>query len=88
VLGYGWIKCGEEREIRSNTGPKRVNIHGAIELGRLEPVVRFDETINKYSAIALFEQIENKHPVATAIYVICDNAPYYRSEAVKEYLNG
>ncbi len=26
------------------------------------------------------------NPNATAIYIICDNAPYYRSRAVQDYL--
>jgi transposase len=86
VLACGWIKRGEEQEVRSNTGRRRVNINGAIDLERLEPVVRFDETIDAASTIALFEQLEALNLVATWIYVICDNARYYRSKAVQEYL--
>ena len=86
VIACGWIKRGEEREVRSNTGRRRVNINGAIDLERLEPVVRFDETINTDSTIALFQQLEELNLAATWIYVICDNARYYRSKAVKEYL--
>ncbi len=48
--------------------------------------VRFDDTINTDSTIALFEQLEQVNLAATWIYVICDNARYYRSKAVKEYL--
>jgi transposase len=86
VLGYGWIKRGKEQEVRSNTGRRRVNINGAIDLERLEPVVRFDETINGDSTIALFRQLEAANQLAVWIYVICDNARYYRSKAVQEYL--
>ena len=85
VIACGWIKRGEDREVRSNTGRRRVNINGAIDLERLEPVVRFDDTINTDSTIALFEQLEQVNLAATWIYVICDNARYYRSKAVKEY---
>jgi transposase len=86
VLACGWIKRGEEQEIRSNTGRRRLNINGAIDLERLEPVVRFDETINAESTIALFKQLEALHLATAWIYVICDNARYYRSKAVQEYL--
>ena len=86
VLGYGWIKRGEECEIPSNTGRERLNINGAIELERLEPVVRFDATIDAVSTIALFEQLAQANPQAERIYVICDNARYYRSKAVRHYL--
>ena len=37
VLAGGWIKRGEELEIPTNTGRRRVNINGAIDLERLEP---------------------------------------------------
>jgi len=86
VLACGWIKRGEDRNVRSNTGRRRVNINGAIDLTRLEPVVRFDETIDADSTIALFRQLEALNLAATWIYVICDNARYYRSKAVNQYL--
>lgn len=86
VLACGWIKRGEDHAVRTNTGRQRVNINGAIDLGRLEPVVRFDDTINAQSTIALFEELERINPSATHIYVICDNARYYRSKAVRAYL--
>ncbi|WP_207787680.1 transposase, partial [Candidatus Thiosymbion oneisti] len=43
-------------------------------------------TINADSTIALFQQLEAIHPLAACIYVICDNARYYRSKAVQDYL--
>jgi transposase len=86
ILGYGWIKRGEEREVRSNTGRRRLNINGAIDLERLEPVVRYDDTIDAASTIALFEQLLEVYACAACIYVICDNAGYYRSKAVQAYL--
>jgi transposase len=86
VLGYGWIKRGEDHKVKSNTGRRRVNINGAIDLERLEPVTRFDETIDATSTIALFQQLEQVYAVATWIYVICDNARYYRAKAVEAYI--
>ncbi len=86
VLGYGWIKRGEDYPVPSNTGRRRLNINGAVDLERLEPVVRFDETINAESTLALFDQLQLAYPLATWIYVICDNARYYRSRRVAEYL--
>ncbi len=65
VIACGWIKRGQDREVRSNTGRRRVNINGAIDLERLEPVVRFDDTINTDSSIALFEQLEQLNLAAT-----------------------
>ena len=64
----------------------RININGAIDLDRLEPVVRFDDTINADSTIALFKQLEALYPIAVWIGVICDNARYDRSKAAQDYL--
>jgi len=86
VIACGWIKRGEEHAVRTNSGRQRVNINGAIDLDSLAPVVRFDDTINADSTIALFEELERINLVATWIYVICDNARYYRSRAVSDYL--
>ena len=86
VLAYGWIKRGEEQPVPTNTGRKRLNINGAVDLESLEPVVRFDDTINAESTIALFQQLEELNVLAVSIYVICDNARYYRSKAVRDYL--
>lgn len=76
VMACGWIKRGEEHKIPSHTGRKRLNINGAINLDQLEPVVRYDNRITSDSTIALLEQLEKLHLMATWIYVICDNARY------------
>jgi transposase len=49
-------------------------------------VIRFDETIDAVSTIALLRQLEQAHPTAPAIVVFCDNASYYKSKTVAEYL--
>jgi transposase len=86
VLGYGWIKRGETHEVPSNSGRRRLNINGAIDLERLEPTVRYDATIDASSTIALFDQLLLAYAYAACIYIICDNAGYYRSKAVQAYL--
>jgi transposase len=83
VVACGWIKRGQEHRLRTNSGRKRVNINGAIDLA---PGVRFEQTVNAESTIALFQERERINLVATWIYVICDNASYYRAKAVTEYL--
>ncbi len=86
VAAYGWIKKGTVKELKSNTGRKRVNINGAINIEEMSPVVGYSDTINAQSTISLLKKIESKHPDAESIYTICDNARYYRSKKVKEYL--
>ena len=53
VLGQGWIKRGTRRLIKSNTGRRRLNINGAIDVQRLSAEIRFDETINAASTLSL-----------------------------------
>jgi transposase len=86
VAAYGWIKRGVEKTIESNTDRNRVNINGAIDISCLSVVVEFDERINAQSTIALFKKIEAKHRKAKKIYIYCDNARYYRSRLVQEFL--
>lgn len=57
VLGCGCIKRGKDVKARSNSGRKPMNINGAVDLRRLEPAVRSDESINADSTITLFDQL-------------------------------
>lgn len=82
---YGWIKKGTEKELRSNTGRKRVNINGALNIENHTVVVRQEDTINADAAIRLLKDIEAKHPDAETIYCIADNAKYYRAKVVRDY---
>jgi len=88
IPSYGWIKKGQEKELKANCGRQRLNINGAINIETLEPTVRFYETINAQSAIDLFSRLQAKHPHATVIYVIVDNARYYRSRLLKQAMKG
>jgi transposase len=86
ALGRGWIKRGHTFSLASNTGRQRLNINGAINVEDLRAEVRFDETIDALSTIALLQALERAHPDAPRIIVICDNARYYKSKAVAAYL--
>jgi transposase len=88
IPSYGWIKKGKEKELKANSGRQRLNINGAINLDTLEPTTGFYDTINAQSTIDLFSAIEAKHPDAAAIYIIADNAKYYHSLLLQEYVKG
>lgn len=83
---YGWIKRGEEKEIKSNSGRQRLNINGAINIETMRCATVMDDAVNADSTIELLKQLERKHRKAEAIYIVCDNARYYRSRKVKAYL--
>ncbi len=86
VPAFGWIKKGETKTIKSNTGRTRLNLNGVINAETHQVVIRHDETINAQSTVALFTMLEKKHRKAEKIYVIADNARYYRSKVVKAFL--
>jgi len=86
VSSYAWILKGQEKEIPTNTGRKRININGAINIKNYEAIAREDERINAQSTLELFKQIEEAYPSASTIYVIADNARYYRAQIVSEFL--
>ena len=85
---YGWIPKGEERWIKTNTGRKRVNINGALNLdGLTGPTVitRLEETINADAMLLLIKNIEEHQPKGE-IYLILDNARYNHAIKVKSYV--
>lgn len=86
MLAYGWIKKGKENIVKSNTGRQRVNINGALDSETHHVIVRDDSSINGQSTIELLKKIESNYPLSDSIYVVCDNAKYYRSKLVKEFL--
>jgi transposase len=49
-------------------------------------LIQEDQTLNATSTIRFFQKIEEAYPCMQKIHVFCDNAPYYRNKAVKQYL--
>lgn len=88
MLAYGWIRKGKEKYLKSTGSRKRVNIHGAVNIGTCDLVSDFSKTINSESTYRLLMKIAAKHPLAKVIYVIVDNASYYKSSWLKEMLVG
>jgi transposase len=86
IPAFGWIRRGVEKELKSNCGRERVNINGAVDIDTLETVTDFTDSINSQSTMRLFDKLEAKHPDAKVIHIIVDNATYYKSQLVNEYL--
>ena len=82
---YGWIPKGEERWIKTNTGRKRLNINGALNLKDLNIITRLEETINADAMVLMIKNIEDHQPEGE-IYLILDNARYNHAIKVKEYV--
>lgn len=86
VSSYGWMRKGEKRSLKSNTGRERLNINGALDPDTLEVIARFDETLDTESTLALFKDIENANPGANKVVLIVDNARYYYNSEVLGYV--
>lgn len=86
VMACGWIKRGVDFAIQSNTGRQRLNVNGVVNIDSMDTVCRFYDTINGEATIDLCKAIEERYPKAGTIYIICDNARYYRSKEVSQFL--
>jgi transposase len=86
MAAYGWIKKGAKRELKTNSGRQRLNLHGAMNAETLQVTVIESETVNADSTINLFEIIEQAYPLSSRIIIILDNAKYHYSKEVKAYL--
>ena len=83
---FGWIRRGRDRELKSNHGRVNVNINGALNWPDRTVMHLEAEKITSEAMIALFDRLAVRHPTATAIDVVLDNASYNRSAAIKVYL--
>lgn len=84
---YGWFRKGEKREMKTNTGRERYNIHGAMNAETYEVTAIFsEENIDATSTIDLLRTLEKMNPTANNIYVLLDNAKYHFSKVVQEYV--
>jgi transposase len=83
---YGWIRKGQTRELKSNHGRTNININGALSWPGREFVHRQTGRITSAEMILLFEDLQAKHPTASAIRVVLDNARYNHSKEIKAWL--
>lgn len=81
-----WIKKGETKEIKSNTGRQRVNLCGAYNPHAQKAIILDVKTINAETFIEMLQKIESTYSDKSKIYAILDNARYHRNKKVTEYL--
>lgn len=87
IAGYAWIYTKEEKQknIKTNTARKRVNLNGAVNIEDMDVIVLGEETINSESMIRIVEAIERKQPTGE-IYLILDNARYNHGKLFTTYV--
>lgn len=84
MAAYGWIKKGQKRKLKTNSGRQRLNLHGAINAETMEMTVIESNSINRESTVQLLEMLDKKYECAKEIIIILDNAGYHYSKEVKE----
>jgi transposase len=63
-----------------------VNINGVVNIDSLQMTVDFAKSINGASTIRLFAKIDKLYPLANRIHIVLDNAGYYHSHEVRDWL--
>jgi transposase len=71
--------------LQSNTGRQRLNLNGAYNIEDHTAVVIESDSINAQSTVILLEEMMRKQPLGL-LYIILDNARYYRSEIVQNFV--
>lgn len=85
IANYGWIKRGQTKQLKTNNGRQRTNINGALNLKTKEVFYVEDERINSQTVIALL-LVLLKNQQKGRLYIILDNAKYYHSQIVMDFL--
>jgi transposase len=84
---YAWIEKGKELEQPTVSGRDRVNINGLLNSKDVTDVIAIDcESVNAESTKELYQKAIDRHPEAKMIYIISDNARYYRNKTLTKWI--
>ena len=84
MAAYGWIKKGDTRCLKTNSGRQRLNLHGAINAETMEMTVIESPSINQDSTEQLLHMLDNKYRYAKEVVVLLDNASYHHAQPIKD----
>ena len=81
-----WTHTGKERPLLPVSARERVNLNAALN-AHCPNQVHLNETdcVNAQSTKRLYERLPADHPEGS-VYVICDNARYYKNKALNTWL--
>ncbi len=82
-----WCATGQERALLTVSGRERVNLNAALN-AHAPAQVHLDETsrVDAQSTRRLYEKLLAAHPDTPRIYVVCDNARYYKNKDLTAWL--
>jgi transposase len=79
----GWIRTGTDKPIETTGSRTRLNVIGAIQLGKLsQAVIKHADKVNGGSIIEFFTQIRAQYHSDKRIHLILDGAGYHKSKVV------
>lgn len=81
-----WVKKGQEKIIKSNSGKNRLNLNGIYNPHEQDLIFSNDEKVNAETTIELFKRAEEKYKDKKVIHVFVDNASYFKNEKIQKYL--
>lgn len=84
---YGWIPTGEEHEIKSVSGRKRINLTGTVNVDEpSDVIIEESSTVNKEVIIAFLQKVVKCYSTKKKIYIVVDRASYFTANLVKEWI--
>ncbi|WP_434524134.1 IS630 family transposase [Photorhabdus asymbiotica] len=86
-LGYGWMRKGEKKTVKTTGSRTRLNLLGALNLNAIgRTVFQEYQTINDYNICCFFNEIRKSYPdYHQKIHLIVDGAGYNKAHLVKEW---
>ena len=84
-FGYGWIKKGKEKQIKTTASRTRINITGAINIKSRKVITETYETINSVNLIKFLKKVLLHYPKSKKINIIADGAGYHKSREIEEF---
>ena len=86
-LDYGWIRKGWNKEVKSNSGRKKINVNGAYNPITHEVITVSQEgNMNTESNIALIKKIIEYNHWKSEITLFVDNAKMNKSKNLKDFI--
>lgn len=84
--GKAWIKVGQKKEVLTNSGRQRCNLNGFYNPFTQDVFAKDYPSINAQATIDSFKELEAFYPNKASIYVVIDNARYYKNALVKKWV--
>ncbi|MBK7939784.1 MAG: transposase [Lewinellaceae bacterium] len=85
---YAWIKKGQDKLIPSKHGRRRIIINGAMNAHHPEEVIIHEAEATITEATIALNKIQQRYADKERIYVIGDNARYYRKYSITGLADG